>query len=385
MDKLSKKPLYSIAECPSCRDVYTDPRTLPCVHTVCLECITKWNESKHQCSQEDASCPLCQKEFVMPAKGFQSLPKNTFITKMLSVVMIANGDAKRQPCDTCLLNEKIPGDRKPFALTFCFDCQERLCDRCNDAHSTLKATRSHKTTVLGEKMDNGLVRCPPTRCDEHPDDELKVVCLDCQTTLCMVCCVTKHGGHQTADVIKIAEEYHTWLLDDVSSLRNTVDKFSISIDKLEAKKANIVEQVKAIEDIISKTAEHLKSKIDRNKEQLLAELGNIKSRKLREDETTINKAIENKSLLESLMNYCQELLSRGSSSDITMEAKRLHGKTAELMKAYENGLSSQTISPITLQFNPATDLFDRNANDNLVGSLLYTRKRIFYCSVMCVC
>jgi RING-type zinc-finger len=81
--------LSNITECPICAGTYSDPRSLPCVHTYCLECIKGF--SKDKLPGDCVACPVCRTEFSIPAKGVDSLPKNFFVeqlkdmTKMMKV------------------------------------------------------------------------------------------------------------------------------------------------------------------------------------------------------------------------------------------------------------------------------------------------------------
>ena len=74
------KGLADIVECTVCTEVYTDPTSLPCVHTFCFKCL------EHLCQdnlpEDDVSCPMCKKEFTIPDSGMSGLPKNFFFEKM---------------------------------------------------------------------------------------------------------------------------------------------------------------------------------------------------------------------------------------------------------------------------------------------------------------
>jgi hypothetical protein len=68
------KQLDDTTECSICTEVYTDPRVLPCFHTYCLKCIDAWGRDKKP--GDSLACPLCRKDWVIPAEGIASLQKN---------------------------------------------------------------------------------------------------------------------------------------------------------------------------------------------------------------------------------------------------------------------------------------------------------------------
>ena len=68
------KTLHTLLECSICLESYRDPRSLPCVHTFCLQCIEGVSRDKHPGDSLD--CPLCRKEFTIPDGGVAHLPKN---------------------------------------------------------------------------------------------------------------------------------------------------------------------------------------------------------------------------------------------------------------------------------------------------------------------
>lgn len=67
---IAVKCLDGVMECPICTEVYTDSRVLPCIHTYCLKCITRWGEDKNP--GERLACPLCMEEFEVPAGGLKA-------------------------------------------------------------------------------------------------------------------------------------------------------------------------------------------------------------------------------------------------------------------------------------------------------------------------
>ena len=91
-------------ECHICKELFTDPRLLPCGHTVCLECIYNWRESileEYRISDEyriledmedSVPCPFCRQEFTtMPSR----LPKNYSLLDNLGKIKESVSSGKR--------------------------------------------------------------------------------------------------------------------------------------------------------------------------------------------------------------------------------------------------------------------------------------------------
>ena len=100
-DNVAVRHLNNITECPICRDVYTDHRALSCFHAFCLKCLVTYADSKQP--GESLPCPVCRKEFVIPAEGgLAALQRNFFIDKLLDVKKrhTAHENADKT-CDWC--------------------------------------------------------------------------------------------------------------------------------------------------------------------------------------------------------------------------------------------------------------------------------------------
>jgi len=122
------KELYNMTECCICIEVFTDLRVLPCQHTFCLNCLMNYGKDKQP--GDNMPCPLCRKEFTIPADGLSAIQKNFFVEKRISditeccICIEVFTDPRVLPCQhtfclQCLLNygkDKQPGDNMPCPL-----------------------------------------------------------------------------------------------------------------------------------------------------------------------------------------------------------------------------------------------------------------------------
>ncbi len=88
---MSNKIAKELVTCILCHDFFNFPKTLPCLHTFCENCL------QQQCTQKKAKrrfslrksekCPTCKNPFYHPKGGIKELKTDTRIKKMTAFVM----------------------------------------------------------------------------------------------------------------------------------------------------------------------------------------------------------------------------------------------------------------------------------------------------------
>ena len=69
--------------CSICLDIYNDPKTLPCLHTFCYECLTNHARARHR--QGKFPCPKCRARIDFPTGNcFNSFPTSFLHNNLLS-------------------------------------------------------------------------------------------------------------------------------------------------------------------------------------------------------------------------------------------------------------------------------------------------------------
>ena len=128
------KQLDDVTECSVCKEMYTDPRLLPCGHTFCRRCIDGLSKP---------ACPVCRKQFTLSNNGAGDLSPDYTINRLLQLKESSSG------CDIC----SGGNDGMKVATVHCVDCQQKLCQTCQEHHKKVTATRRHKLVKLDEKPD----------------------------------------------------------------------------------------------------------------------------------------------------------------------------------------------------------------------------------------
>ena len=102
--------------CPLCLQLFTQPKVLPCQHTFCLACLTKYVEHNNfplsQCV-----CPICKASATVPDADMTRLQNNFLIMGLLQFVK-GNASGSAQGADQRLPTQP-PGADCPL-------CEVRL-------------------------------------------------------------------------------------------------------------------------------------------------------------------------------------------------------------------------------------------------------------------
>ena len=69
VEEKAENQLRDIAACPICMNVLTDPKLLPCIHKLCIECLKRTAEEEHVKPGDMMPCSLCQEVYTIPTYG----------------------------------------------------------------------------------------------------------------------------------------------------------------------------------------------------------------------------------------------------------------------------------------------------------------------------
>ncbi|XP_072176767.1 E3 ubiquitin-protein ligase TRIM45-like [Diadema setosum] len=217
--------------CGVCRGRFKDPRLLPCLHTLCLECLQNLETHvmfyKDDGSSDSSSlssmlsnlgnkasailCPTCGTEVEIPKGGVQVFPIDYMAQRML-VLDSLNPNTNNLICDLCMDNSK--------AISRCAECMVNVCGFCAQAHKRQRKTASHDVVSLHEAQRQGAtnLHCPVS-CPKHPQEELKMYCETCDQPVCRECCLIGHREHLVEYTEDVAKHHARVITNLVSRLQ----------------------------------------------------------------------------------------------------------------------------------------------------------------------
>ncbi|XP_028647515.2 E3 ubiquitin/ISG15 ligase TRIM25-like [Erpetoichthys calabaricus] len=167
--------------CAVCREILSDPVSIPCGHNFCIKCINiYWDKNK------EYRCPQCRRRFTpRPELHINAVLnevtkkiKNTGLSSPPSKNYAGSGDVK---CDACT-------GKKFRAVKSCLTCMASYCKTHLQPHYDAAALKYHKLTDPDGNLKEKL-------CARHQKN-LEIFCKTDEICVCPICGVTEHNSHQ---------------------------------------------------------------------------------------------------------------------------------------------------------------------------------------------
>ncbi|XP_033121488.1 E3 ubiquitin-protein ligase TRIM71-like [Anneissia japonica] len=242
-------------ECAICLNRFSQPKTLKCMHTYCLQCIQKWVETHGK-----MKCPTCGQEHDLTKKDLQQLSSNILISDLLRYVVKTE-------------------DQKPTKCSFCYNqpthhcsiCQMYLCGgNCIKQHKAVPLTKDHPLYTLDIKEQ-----------DDSSDEEIEYLD-DSNTTLefyCSTCnksaCTKCKQQHEVIPISTARDQFNKDAIDVVKQAHEIENKLTEKLQSIAKYKSEFDSQFKLCRNDIENHEENLIKTVQEKSKELISDLEEI--------------------------------------------------------------------------------------------------------------
>ncbi|XP_065904041.1 E3 ubiquitin-protein ligase TRIM71-like [Dysidea avara] len=318
--------------CPICDEIFTEPKTIPCLHTFCEQCIKSTIEASKLTGNE-LRCPLCRAELPQDVKN---IPTN-FSTKRLIEIYHKRKSSSQETTEELKCGECVENG---VAETWCIDCESPLCGECYKQHCRMKKFKSHKTVTVENFM-----RSPKTilsthaaaqPCKDHKTQSQDLYCMTCSSLICRDCTYVDHREHQYNFVDKLADVEREKIKEIAAPLKKILEQVRDGLKKVEECDNEIdgkceAEVIKPIRDVYQRFHEI----IQQQEVTDLQKVENIKSTL----HCSLTSQIKELKLLEDWLVSCDEFVTKATttqrSSELLTYSKYISNRVAELTSQVE--------------------------------------------------
>ena len=253
--------------CPVCLDLYTNPKTLPCLHSFCQECLEGLPQERE--ARGDTyylSCPTCRQRTEVPREGVGAFPVAFHLNNLKEITQSLKNKAS-----------------DPQQVT------------CNDH---------------GKPLD--------------------MFCVKCETVICHYCAIRTHEGHKYDLVSDCYPKHYQMLHDSLKPVKGKKEALKKVLSDLAEREGEIRKRGEGVIEEINGMVEEMIGILRQSERKLTEQVKRVTDAKL-EMLSGQTKSIQTSlSLLEDIEDYVEQSLKTGTHQQVLSSKKQMMERMSEV-------------------------------------------------------
>ncbi|XP_070531859.1 tripartite motif-containing protein 2-like [Ptychodera flava] len=304
--------------CAICMERFKSPKILPCHHTFCEHCLTKWVKANNG----QLICPTCKNQWPLPSGGVPAITSNRFMNDLMEVIS-SNASSESiadSVCEGC----------KKSAMYWCGDCGGQLyCNVCIQTHKVVRVLQDHEPMTIAEykeKMSTQHFRMTqPRLCDNHRSTKLEFYCDTCQVPICHKCTVVDHPSrsHEMLSLESALEKYMPDMKAYTLKIAQKISDLKLRKNRAFGVRQDLDLNRSTVEQQIDTLCEKLIDEIKKQQMKMLGQVDDIYKPKCKQSDANIELLEHKIASAESMLSYLNHLLTFGGAVDIMTAQKQM--------------------------------------------------------------
>ncbi|XP_072019603.1 E3 ubiquitin-protein ligase TRIM56-like [Amphiura filiformis] len=326
MAKSNRFNSKDLTQCGICLSTQKEPKSLPCLHSYCLECLMQWAKGKTK-----VSCPICVQDFAIPRGGVKAFRTNFFINTLKDRQAAEKTIQSRDtvvPCASCgAVDERVEGH--------CSRCGGFICGGCIATHSKIKALGNHKV-IPYEDLKSGKVDIrnlsQKKYCKIHEEQVVRFYCETCGVLTCRDCTVVDHpaSSHSLVNLESASKGHKTeieQLIQNCEGVKNiTETALKMVTDVSDQLNTNATKAKAEIDESFNKALKLLED----NRDQLKGEVDKAEAVAKKQLDAQTDEIQVFQTRLQTALQMATEVVKTGSDYDLALIYTSLKTNLTEL-------------------------------------------------------
>ena len=218
--------------CAKCNNTFKDPKVLPCLDLICVECLKDLLSTivpNPSVCEKDLQCPSCKETIPVPLNA-EELVSDVYTARLVEVLSTKSN----LKCQVCFKDSLV------YAI--CTNCRVLLCEACTEAHRRAVRTQEHELYLVSE-MRSSAGKTPTVMfeedkiCPAHPKKLLTFYCRREGELLCEECASGKHANHDPVKIDNdLLKEERRGLEDVLPDIRQSISELERTVRAVQLKR-----------------------------------------------------------------------------------------------------------------------------------------------------